>query len=55
MAVLPALYADYRTGFYDTVRRLKNDSNLTPQQANVLMARYKADIPVLESGYGRGG
>jgi methyl-accepting chemotaxis protein len=46
---LPALYADYRDGFYDTVRRLGNDPNLTPQQANVLMAKFKADIPVLEA------
>jgi methyl-accepting chemotaxis protein len=49
VAALPALYADYRGGFYDTVLRLKNDSNLTPQQANVLMAKFKADIPVLEA------
>jgi methyl-accepting chemotaxis protein len=48
-AALPALYADYRGGFFDTVRRLKNDPNLTPQQANVLMAKFKADIPVLET------
>jgi methyl-accepting chemotaxis protein len=48
-AALPALYADYRNGFYDTVRRLKDDPHLTPQQANVLMARYKVDIPVLEA------
>ena len=31
VATLPALYADYRDGFYDTVRRLGNDPNLTPQ------------------------
>ena len=49
VAALPALYADYRNGFYDTVRRLKNDPNLTPQQANALMAKFKADIPVLEA------
>ncbi|MBU4230910.1 MAG: MCP four helix bundle domain-containing protein [Desulfobacterales bacterium] len=49
VAALPALYADYRGGFYDTVRRLKNAPNLTPQQANVLMAKFKADIPVLEA------
>ncbi|MDO9530607.1 MAG: MCP four helix bundle domain-containing protein [Deltaproteobacteria bacterium] len=49
VAALPALYADYRGGFYDTVRRLKNDPNLTPQQANVLMAKFKADIPILET------
>ena len=49
VAALPALYADYRDGFYDTVRRLGNDPNLTPQQANVLMAGFKADIPVLEA------
>jgi methyl-accepting chemotaxis protein len=49
VAALPALYADYRDGFYDTVRRLGNDPNLTPQQANVLMAKFKADIPVLEA------
>jgi methyl-accepting chemotaxis protein len=48
-AALPALYADYRNGFFDTVRRLKNDPNLTPQQANALMAKFKADIPVLET------
>jgi len=48
-AALPALYADYRNGFYDTVRRLKADPNLTPQQANALMAKFKADIPVLET------
>jgi methyl-accepting chemotaxis protein len=49
VAALPALYADYRDGFYDTVRRLGNDPNPTPQQANVLMAKFKADIPVLEA------
>ncbi len=48
-AALPALYADYRGGFYDTVRRLKNDPNQTPQQANALMAKFKADIPILET------
>jgi len=48
-AALPALYADYRNGFFDTVLRLKNDPNLTPQQANALMAKFKADIPVLET------
>jgi hypothetical protein len=48
-AALPALYADYRSGFFDTVRRLWNDPNLTPQQANVLMAKFKPDIPVLEA------
>jgi methyl-accepting chemotaxis protein len=48
-ATLPALYADYRGGFYDTVRRLKTDPNLTPQQANALMAKFKADIPILET------
>ena len=48
-AALPGLYADYRSGFFDTVRRLKNDPNLTPQQANVLMAKFKADIPILET------
>jgi methyl-accepting chemotaxis protein len=49
VAALPALYADYRRGFFDTVRQLKNDPNLTPQQANVLMAKVKADIPILET------
>jgi methyl-accepting chemotaxis protein len=49
VAALPALYADYRGGFYDTVRRLKNEPNLTPQQANALMGKFKADIPVLEA------
>ena len=29
--------------------RLKADPNLTPQQANALMAKFKADIPVLET------
>ena len=48
-AALPALYADYRSGFFDTVRRLKADPNLTPQQANALMAKFKADIPILET------
>jgi methyl-accepting chemotaxis protein len=48
-AALPALYADYQTGFFDTVRRLKADPDLTPQQANALMAKFKADIPVLET------
>jgi methyl-accepting chemotaxis protein len=47
-AALSALYAGYRNGFYDAVRRLENDPNLTPQQANALMAKFKADIPVLE-------
>jgi methyl-accepting chemotaxis protein len=49
VAALPALYADYRGGFYDTVRRLKNDPNLTPQQANVSMGKFKAGIPILEA------
>jgi methyl-accepting chemotaxis protein len=49
VASLPALYADYRDGFFDTVRRLGNDPNLTPQQANVLMGKFKADIPILEA------
>jgi methyl-accepting chemotaxis protein len=48
-AALPALYADYRDGFYDTIRRLQADTKLTPQQANALMAKFKADIPVLEA------
>ena len=48
-AALPALYADHRGGFYATVHRLQADPNLTPQQANVLMAKVKADIPVLEA------
>jgi methyl-accepting chemotaxis protein len=46
---LPVLFTDYRTGFYDTVSRLKNDPNLTPQQANTLMAKFKGDIPILEA------
>jgi len=49
VAALPALYADYRDGFYDTVRQLKADPNLTPQQANALMVKFKADIPILET------
>lgn len=49
VAALPALYADYRGGFYDTVRRLQADPNQTPQQANALMAKFKADIPILET------
>jgi methyl-accepting chemotaxis protein len=48
-AALPALYADYRSGFLDTVQRLKADPNLTPQQANALMGKFKADIPILET------
>ena len=48
-AALPVLYAGYRSGFLDTVRQLENDPNLTPQQANTLMAKFKADIPVLEA------
>jgi methyl-accepting chemotaxis protein len=49
VTAMAGLYADYRGGFYDTVRRLKDDPNLTPQQANVLMAKFKADIPILEN------
>jgi methyl-accepting chemotaxis protein len=48
-AALPDLYADYRKGFNGAVRQMKADPNLTPQQANALMAKFKADIPVLES------
>ena len=48
-AALPGLYADYRGGFYDTVQRLQAEPNLTPQQANALMAKFKANIPVLEA------
>jgi methyl-accepting chemotaxis protein len=48
-AALPGLYAGYRKGFYTTVQQLENVPNLTPQQANGLMARYKADIPLLEA------
>jgi methyl-accepting chemotaxis protein len=48
-AALPALHADYRQGFFDTVRQLKADPNLTPQQANARMAKFKADIPTLET------
>jgi methyl-accepting chemotaxis protein len=48
-AALPTLYVDYRNGFFDTVRQLKADPNLTPQQANALMAKFKADIPILET------
>jgi methyl-accepting chemotaxis protein len=47
-AALPIQYADYRKGFYDIVRQLKDDPTLTPQQANALMAKFKADIPLLE-------
>jgi methyl-accepting chemotaxis protein len=49
VAALGGLYADYRKGFYDTVSQLKANPNLTPQQANVLMGKWKADIPVLEA------
>jgi methyl-accepting chemotaxis protein len=49
VTALSALYADYRNGFYGTSRRLQDDPNLTPQQANALMARYKDDIPALEA------
>jgi methyl-accepting chemotaxis protein len=48
-AALPALYGDYRKGYYDTVRQLQNDPQLTPQQANALMAKFKGDIPILET------
>jgi methyl-accepting chemotaxis protein len=47
-ASLAGLYAEYRAGFYDTVRRLNAAPGLSPQQANILMAQYKANIPVLE-------
>jgi methyl-accepting chemotaxis protein len=49
VAALPALYAAYRDGFYETVSQLKADPNLTPRQANALMAKFKADIPILET------
>jgi methyl-accepting chemotaxis protein len=48
-AALPALYADYRNGFDEAIRRLKDNPNLTPQQANALMAKFKADVPLLEA------
>ncbi len=48
-AGLPALYSIYRNGFYDTVLRLEPDSNLTPQQANDLMGKYKSEVPILEA------
>jgi methyl-accepting chemotaxis protein len=41
-------YADYRRGFYATLQRLDADPSMTPQQANLLMSSYKANIPVLE-------
>lgn len=47
-AGLSGLYADYRNGFYNTVRHLKADPNLTPQQANAVMAKFKAGITILE-------
>jgi methyl-accepting chemotaxis protein len=48
VAGLAELYASYRSGFYDTSRRLRAEPRLTPQQANALMAQYKTNIPVLE-------
>jgi methyl-accepting chemotaxis protein len=47
-ASLAGLYAEYREGFYDTVRRINAAPGLSPQQANILMVQYKANIPVLE-------
>jgi methyl-accepting chemotaxis protein len=47
-ASLAGLYTEYRVGFYDTVRRLNAAPGLGPQQANMLIAQYKANIPVLE-------
>jgi methyl-accepting chemotaxis protein len=41
-------YDSYREGFYDTIQKVDADPNLTPQQANLLMTRYKANIPILE-------
>jgi methyl-accepting chemotaxis protein len=48
-AALAGLYASYREGFYATVQQLEADPKLTPQQANALMVKFKADIPVLET------
>jgi methyl-accepting chemotaxis protein len=45
---LPGLYHDYREGFYAIVQQLNAGSALTPQQANLAMAKYKGGIPVLE-------
>jgi methyl-accepting chemotaxis protein len=48
VAALAGLYANYREGFYATVQQLNTAPALTPQQANLLMTKYKANIPVLE-------
>ncbi|MFZ5449538.1 MAG: MCP four helix bundle domain-containing protein [Thermodesulfobacteriota bacterium] len=48
VATLAGLYEDYRAGFYALVQQLNNNPSLTPQQANSLMAKYKANIPILE-------
>jgi methyl-accepting chemotaxis protein len=48
VVALEGHYAKYREGFYATVQRLEADPGLTPQQANVMMIQYKANIPVLE-------
>lgn len=41
-------YTSYREGFYDTIQKVDADPAMTPQQANLLMIRYKANIPILE-------
>jgi methyl-accepting chemotaxis protein len=49
VTALDGHYANYRQGFYATIHRLNADPTLTPQQANLLMTSYKANIPVLEA------
>lgn len=48
VTILRGPYNDYLQGFNATVQRLRADRSLTPQQANLLMEQYKANIPVLE-------
>jgi methyl-accepting chemotaxis protein len=48
VATLADLYTDYREGFDVIVQQIKTNPSLTPQQANLLMTKYKGSIPVLE-------
>jgi methyl-accepting chemotaxis protein len=41
-------YTNYRGGFYATIQQVDADPAMTPQQANLLMTKYKSNIPVLE-------
>jgi methyl-accepting chemotaxis protein len=49
VTALSSHFTAYREGFAATVRHLKVDPTLTPQQANLLMKTYKANIPILEA------